>query len=179
VKLADTAIAGAVTIELEPLVDERGFFARTFCRREFEARGLESRIAQENISYNARRGTLRGLHYQIAPHEEVKVVSCLAGAIFDVIVDLRPASPSYGRWTAVELSAENRLRLYIPAGVAHGFQTLADHTTVGYQMSEFFAPAAARGVRWDDPTLAIPWPIVPPIISARDAAFEGFPCASS
>jgi dTDP-4-dehydrorhamnose 3,5-epimerase len=163
-----TPLAGAYLVELEPLADERGFFARSFCGEEFEARGLNGHIAQSNVSFNRRRGTLRGLHYQAAPHAEAKLVRCTQGAIWDVIVDLRADSPSYKRWHAVELSAENRRALYVPEGFAQGFQTLADSSEVLYLMSQFYRPDAARGVRWDDPALGIPWPIANPQLSDRD-----------
>ena len=143
----ETRLAGAYLIEPERIEDERGFFARTWCRDEFERHGLNPRLVQCNVSYNARRGTLRGMHYQAKPHEEAKLVRCTRGAIYDVIVDLRPDSPTYRQWVAAELTAENRRMLYIPEGFAHGFQTLADETEVFYQMSELFHPESARGVR--------------------------------
>jgi dTDP-4-dehydrorhamnose 3,5-epimerase len=167
----ETALSGAYVIDLEPLADERGFFARIWCAREFAARGLESRLVQCSISVNTCRGTVRGMHYQSAPHAEVKLVRCTRGAVFDAIIDLRPDSPTFGRHVAVELTAENRRMLYIPAGVAHGFQTLADGTEVYYQMSEFYAPETARGVRWNDPAFGIQWPITDPIILDRDRAY--------
>lgn len=173
-KLTALELAGAWLLEPEPLVDERGFFARTFCRDELARHGIEFAVAQTNLSYNRRRGTLRGLHYQAAPFEEQKVVSCAEGAIFDVIVDLRPGSPTRGRWLGVELSPMLRQSLLVPAGFAHGFQTLADDTLVSYLMSESYHPEASRGIRWDDPTLAITWPLPDPTLSPRDAAFGGF-----
>ncbi len=163
-----TPLAGACVVELEPVADDRGFFARAFCREEFEAHGLNPQLAQSNISFNRRRGTLRGLHYQAAPYAEAKLVRCTQGAIWDVIVDLRPDSPSYKRWHAVELSAGNRRALYVPEGFAQGFQTLADDSEVLYLMSQFYRPDAARGVRWDDPALGIAWPIADPQLSDRD-----------
>ena len=169
-----TPITGAVIIELTPLLDERGFFARSWCQGEFKAHGLETRIAQCNISYNARSGTLRGLHYQVAPSEEVKLVRCTRGAIHDVIVDLRPRSPSFKRWFAVELTASNRRMLYIPEGVAHGFVTLADDTEVFYQMSQPYDAACARGVRWDDPEFGIVWPVPIALMSERDRQHADF-----
>ena len=150
-----TGIGGVWVIEPERFEDERGFFARTWDTGEFEQRGLNGRLVQCSISHNGHRGTLRGLHYQAAPHEEAKLVRCTAGAIFDVAVDLRPDSPTYTRWFGVELSADNRLALYIPEGCAHGFLTLADDSEVMYQISELWAPDAARGVRWDDPAFRI------------------------
>jgi len=161
-------LAGAFLIELAPIGDERGFFARAWCRRELEEKGLETAIAQMNLSHNQSRGTLRGLHFQAPPHEEVKVVRVVRGEIWDVIVDLRPDSPTHLRHAAVILSAENRHALYVPRGVAHGFLTLADETEILYQISEFYKPEAARGYRFDDPTFAIPWPEPPTVISERD-----------
>ncbi len=160
-------------IELEQREDERGFFARSFCQHEFETHGLDPVVAQCNVSYNRKRGTVRGLHYQTTPHEEAKFVRCTRGAIWDVIVDLRENSATRRRWYAAELSAENRRALYVPRGFAHGFQTLADDTEVLYQMSEFYHPESARGVRWNSPELAISWPIEVAIVSPRDAAFPG------
>lgn len=155
---SETGLKGAFIIEPSKLEDERGFFARTWCQKEFEAKGLNSRLVQCDISFNVRKGTLRGLHYQAPPYEETKLVRCTMGAIYDVIADLRRDSPSFGQWVAVELTADNRRMLYVPAGFAHGFQTLADNTEVFYQMSEFYCPEYAKGVRWDDPALGIEWP---------------------
>jgi len=174
VRFEPTPLSGAWIVALEPHADERGFFARVWCAEEFGARGLETRVAQTSLSLNRRRGTLRGMHWQAAPHEETKVVRCVRGAMFDVIIDLRPASPTYARHFAVELSAENRLALYVPKGFAHGFQTLADDTEVLYQISEFYAPAAGRGARWNDPAFGIRWPIAEPILSARDRDYPDF-----
>lgn len=171
----ETELKGSYLIELEPAVDERGFFARTFCRHEFERHGLNPSVAQCNISYNRKRGTLRGMHYQAAPRGEVKLVHCIAGSVYDVIIDLRPDSATYGKWLAVELAAHSdRNMLYVPDGFAHGFQTLEDDTLVFYQMSEFYEPASARGIRWDDPGFAIRWPDIPPILSERDRSFSDF-----
>lgn len=162
-------LKNAFLIELERLEDDRGFFARTFCATEFARHGLTQTISQCNVSYNQRRDTLRGLHYQRPPHEEVKLLRCTRGAIFDVIVDLRPSSPTFKQWLDFELSADNRRMLYIPQGFAHGFQTLADHTELFYQMSTSYVPEGAHGIRWDDPDLAIEWPpAVTRVISARD-----------
>jgi len=161
-------------IEVERLTDERGFFARAWCQREFAEHGLNPRLVQCNISYNPRRGTLRGMHYQAVPHSEAKLVRCTRGAIYDVIVDLRSDSPSYLRHFGVDLTAEGREMLYVPEGVAHGFLTLEDETEVFYQMSEFYAPEAARGVRWNDPAFGIRWPIEVAVISPRDAAYPDF-----
>lgn len=170
----ETALRGAFVIEPEPLADDRGFFARVWCAREFAAHGLETRIAQCSISLNTRRGTLRGMHYQERPYAEVKLVRCTRGAAFDVIIDLRPDSPTFLQHAAVELTADNRRMLYIPQGCAHGFQTLADDTEVLYQMSEFYAPSAGRGVRWNDPAFGIRWPIGDPILLERDRRYPDF-----
>ncbi len=167
-------VAGAFLIEPEPILDERGFFARLWCQREFEERGLVGRIAQCSQSFNARKGTLRGLHYQLAPHAEVKVVSCLKGAIYDVIVDLRPGSPTLKRHAAVTLTSANRRMAYIPEGCAHGFQTLEDGSEVLYLLSEFYRPDRARGVRWDDPAFNIPWPPGERILNERDRSYPDF-----
>lgn len=170
-----TPLAGAYAVELERLEDERGFFARSFCRDEFRSRGLASVVAQCNVSWNPRRGTLRGLHFQAAPHEEAKLVRCTRGAIWDVIVDLREGSPTRLRWHALELTAENRTALYVPEGLAHGFQTLSDDAEVLYQMSVPYHADLARGVRWDDPRIGIRWPLADPIVSARDRAYPLLP----
>jgi dTDP-4-dehydrorhamnose 3,5-epimerase len=170
-----TELAGTVVVELQPRDDERGFFARFFCRREFAEHGLELEVAQANLAFNRRRGTLRGLHYQAPPHEESKLVRCVRGALYDVVVDLRPGSPTFRRWLAVELTAENRRLLYVPAGVAHGYQTLVDETEAMYLHSAFHAPEAERGVRWDDPAFGIEWPEVDErVISAKDRAWPDF-----
>jgi dTDP-4-dehydrorhamnose 3,5-epimerase len=155
---AESPLNGAWLIEPERREDFRGFFARTFCQNEFAEKGLQTQFVQCSVSYNRREGTLRGMHFQAAPAEETKLVRCTRGAIFDVIIDLRRDSPTYKRHLAVELSAENGKELYIPEGFAHGFQTLEDGTEVFYQMTEFFAPEFARGVRWDDPAFGISWP---------------------
>jgi dTDP-4-dehydrorhamnose 3,5-epimerase len=167
-------LAGVYLIEPERREDERGFFARTWCQQEFEAHGLEPRLAQCSISYNRRAGTLRGMHLQTRPHEEVKVVRCTAGAIHDVLLDLRRESPTYLRWMAADLTADNRHALYVPAGIAHGFQTLTDHSEVFYQISEFYHPECASGVRWDDPLFGIPWPLPDPILSEKDKAYPDY-----
>jgi dTDP-4-dehydrorhamnose 3,5-epimerase len=170
-----TPLDGAWLIELDLLGDERGWFARTFDADEFLARGMNPEIAQCNASFNARRGTLRGLHYQAEPHGESKLVRCVRGAVFDVAVDLRPASATYRRWHGAELSAENRLAFYIPEGLAHGFQTLTDDSEVLYQMGSAYVPDSARGVRFDDPAFAIEWPGADSrIVSERDSAFPDF-----
>lgn len=168
-KFTETELTGAFIIEPERLEDERGFFARAFCEREFAAHGLETRFVQCSISFNRRKGTLRGMHYQAPPHEETKTVRCTSGAIYDVIIDLRPDSATYRKWIGVELSAENHRTLYIPRGFAHGFQTLTDNCEVFYQMSQFYASQAARTKRWDAPDFRIRWPLDPSIMSRRDA----------
>jgi dTDP-4-dehydrorhamnose 3,5-epimerase len=167
-------LKGAFIIEPERLTDERGFFARIWCNREFQAHGLNSHLAQANISYNRVKGTLRGMHYQAHPHEEVKLVRCTMGAVYDVIVDLRGESSTFLQWEAVELHARNRLMLYIPEGFAHGFMTLADEAEVEYYMSESYAPDCARGVRWNDTSIAIRWPLEPRVISPRDLDYPDF-----
>lgn len=167
-KFVETALPGACVIEMEPIRDERGFFARSFCREEFAAHGLNPGLVQCSVSFNEKRGTLRGMHWQAKPHEEAKLVRCTLGAIYDVILDLRPDSPAFRHWIAVELSAENHRALYIPEGCAHGFQTLADNSEVFYQMSGFYHPGCARGVRWDDPAFGIEWPVAEPILSRKD-----------
>ena len=173
--ITETKLKGVFLIDLERKEDERGFFARTWCRNEFEQRGLNPRLVQCSVSFNKHKGTLRGLHYQAAPHEEAKLVRCTRGAIHDVAVDLRPDSPTYLRWTAAELTAANGRALYVPEGCAHGFQTLADDSEVLYQISEFYCPESARGARWDDPAFGIEWPpAVRRILSERDAAYPDY-----
>jgi dTDP-4-dehydrorhamnose 3,5-epimerase len=167
-------LQGAYLIEPERREDERGFFARTWCEREFAAHGLNANLVQCSVSFNKKRGTLRGMHYQVAPHEEAKVVRCTMGAIFDVVIDLRKSSATFKEWVAVELTAENHKMLYIPEGFAHGFQTLTDNTEVFYQMSAFYNPESARGVRWDDKTFQIAWRQEICAISPRDSAFGDF-----
>jgi dTDP-4-dehydrorhamnose 3,5-epimerase len=169
---AETELKGAFVLEREPAHDERGFFARMWCQKEFAARGLNSSFVQASVSFNRARGTLRGLHYQAAPYAEAKLVHCIRGAIYDVIVDLRPDSISYRYWVAVELSADNGRMLYIPEGVAHGFQTLRDDTEVCYYITEFHTPGTERGVRWNDPLLNVQWPEVEHrIMSEKDRAW--------
>jgi len=171
-RFTKTPLDGVLIVELDLLEDERGFFARSFCRNEFQDLGLDPTVAQHNVSFNRKRGTLRGLHYQAMPHEEAKLVRCTRGAIWDVIVDVREDSATRYRWFSVELNAENHRGLYIPRGFAHGFQTLADDTEVFYQMSEFYHPEAARGLRWDDPRIGLDWPIGNPVISPRDLSYQ-------
>lgn len=170
----ETFLNGAFVIEPEKREDVRGFFARTFCQREFAERGLETAVAQSSISFSPRKGTLRGMHYQAAPFEEVKLIRCTMGRIHDVIVDLRPESPTYRKHFALQLSAENRKMLYVPRAFAHGFQTLEDNTEVCYQMSEFYSPEHARGVRWNDPAFGIVWPLAERLIHERDQSYPDF-----
>jgi dTDP-4-dehydrorhamnose 3,5-epimerase len=174
VKFLPLELPGVFLIEPEPLADDRGFFARTWCSREFADHGLVTAIAQCSLSYNRRKGTLRGMHYQAPPHEEVKIVRCTAGAIYDVVIDLRPGSPTRGRWLGVELSAANRRQIYVPAGFAHGFQALVDDTEVFYQISQFYHPESARGLRYDDPAFGIRWPLGDLTVSERDLSFPEF-----
>ena len=169
-----TPLKGAYVIDPERHTDERGFFARTWCQQEFEAHGLNPVLVQCNISYNYRKGTLRGMHYQVAPHAEEKLVRCTAGAIYDVIVDLRADSHTFKHWFAMELSFENRRMLYLPAGLAHGFLTLTDGAEVFYQMSEFYMSECARGIRWNDPTFGIRWPHEVTMISEQDRIYPDF-----
>lgn len=164
----ETALKGAFIIEPRLIHDERGFFARTWSQEEFLQHGLNPRVVQNNISLNKRRGTLRGLHFQVEPYQEAKLVHCTAGSMFDVIVDLRENSPTFRKWIAIELSSRNRLMVYVPENFAHGFQTLEDDTEVAYQISQSYDPASARGLRWDDPSLGIKWPLPVTAISERD-----------
>lgn len=173
-KFSPTRLAGAWIIDIEPVGDERGFFARVWCREELEKQGLNTSLAQCSISFNKKRGTLRGMHYQARPHEEAKLVRCTRGAIYDVIVDLRPESVTYKQWIGIELSAENRRMLYVPAGFAHGFQSLADDTEVFYQISTTYRPESARGVRWNDPAFGIEWPQEVRVISEKDRRYPDF-----
>jgi dTDP-4-dehydrorhamnose 3,5-epimerase len=173
-KFIQTKFIGAFLIELQRAKDERGFFARSFCRKEFEMHGLNPAVAQCNTSFNHAIGTLRGMHYQLEPCREVKLVRCISGAIHDVIIDLRPTSPTYRGWEGFELSAENRRALYVPESFAHGYLTLADNTEVFYQVSEFYSPDYERGIRWNDPAFMIHWPITPRIISSKDASHPNF-----
>lgn len=173
-KIRRTDLAGLYVVDIEHLDDERGFFARSFCRDEFAREGLVADIAQCSISFNRTKGTLRGMHYQEAPHAETKLVRCTRGAIFDVALDLRPDSPTFRKWFAAELTDTNRHALYVPQGFAHGFQTLTDDSEVFYQITPAYVPAAARGVRWNDPAFAISWPLDHPILSPRDAAYPDF-----
>jgi dTDP-4-dehydrorhamnose 3,5-epimerase len=170
----DIKIRGAFEIHVEAKPDERGFFARTWCQEEFEKRGLNPRLVQCSISFSVRKGTLRGMHYQADPYAEAKLVRCTQGAIYDVVIDLRPKSPTFKTWIAVDLTAEKRNMVYIPEGCAHGFLTMADESEVLYQMSEIYNPGSARGVRWDDPTFQIVWPAKVEVISERDRTYPDF-----
>ena len=167
----ESPLLGAYVVELDRFTDERGFFARAYCAEEFAARGLGPELRQCSVSYNAHQGTLRGLHYQDAPHEEHKLVRCTAGAVCDVIVDIRSASPTYRQWFSAELSADNRRSVFIPPGFAHGFVSLTDHAEVYYMISVAHAPQFSRGLRWNDPAFGIAWPLLPTVICARDAAY--------
>ena len=169
-----TRLAGVKLIDLEPAVDERGFFARTFCAREFAAQGLETNFVQHSMSRTLVKGAVRGMHFQRAPHQEVKLVRCIKGAICDVLIDIRPESPTYLAWEAYALSAEDRRQLYVPAGVAHGFQTLMPETEVGYLISQYYAPAAGAGIRHDDPAFSIAWPLPVADLSAKDRSWPDF-----
>ena len=171
-RFRELALHDVFALDAEPFVDERGSFTRTFCVDEFGARGLEPRVAQCSISVNDRSGTLRGMHLQLAPFEETKLVRCTRGAVFDVVVDLRPGSPTVGEWLALELRADGGRAVYVPTGCAHGFLVLEDDTEVEYLISAVYAPEHARGIRWDDPAIAIEWPFVPTIVSERDRSFE-------
>ncbi|MEW6183467.1 MAG: dTDP-4-dehydrorhamnose 3,5-epimerase [Bacillota bacterium] len=173
-RFKETPLKGAYIVELEPIRDERGFFARSFCQKEFSEHGLNSEIVQCNISSNKRKGTIRGMHYQESPHEEIKIVTCIKGSIYDVIIDLRPDSPTYCKWFASELSATDFKMLYVPKGFAHGFQTLEDDSIVFYQMSELYHPECARGVRWDDPAFKIDWATSVRVISDKDKHYPDF-----
>jgi len=173
-RFTETTLPGAYIIELDTFEDERGYFARTFCQKEFNGMGLQDAFVQSNISYNNKKGTLRGMHYQAEPFGEVKVVSCMTGEIYDVIIDLRPESNTYCKWFSVLLSAKNGRALYVPKGFAHGFQTLRDNSVVHYQMGEFYHPESARGIRWNDPLFRITWPLQVKTISEKDNSYPDF-----
>lgn len=170
----ETKLSGIFEIHLEPNCDERGFFSRTWCEKEFKNHGLNSTVVQCNVSFNVKKGTLRGVHFQGAPYGEAKVVRCTSGAIYDVVLDLRPLSTTFKKWISVTLTAANRHMLFIPEGCAHGFLTLEDNTEVSYQMSEFYHPESARGVRWNDPAFQIAWPEKIEVISERDRTYPDF-----
>ena len=176
----ETKLSGVFEIHLEPAHDSRGFFARSWCQKEFENRGLDPRVVQCNVSFNQRKGTLRGMHYQASPNAEAKLVRCTSGSVYDVVIDLRPQSPTFKQWIAAVLSSVQRNMIYVPKGCAHGFLTLEDNTEVFYQMSEFYSPESVGGVRWDDPAFQIVWPAEVEVISERDrtyADFEPLQCA--
>lgn len=170
----ETAIAGALVIDVEPRGDHRGFFARLWCEEEFGARGLSTRFVQANMSRSEHRGTLRGLHLQAAPHAEAKLVRCTRGAIHDVVVDLRPDSPTYRKWTGTELSAGNHRMLYVPEGCAHGFQALTDDVEVFYPVTAGYAPESERGYRYDDPAFGVEWPLAVTVISEKDRSWPAY-----
>ncbi len=170
-KFIETPLKDSYIIEIEPIADERGFFARTWCENEFKKRGLNPKIVQCNISFNNKKGTLRGMHYQAKPHEEAKLVRCTRGSIYDVIIDLREDSSSYKQWFGIELNQENNKMLYIPEGFAHGFQTLENNSEVFYQMSNFYYPESSKGVSYKDPCLKISWPLEITLISEKDRLF--------
>lgn len=176
-RLSPLALAGVMLVETEPALDERGLFARTYCREEFARHGIHGDLVQCSVSWNARRGTLRGLHLQLAPSAEGKLVRCVRGRLLDVVLDLRPGSASFLRHAALELDGASRRAVYIPPGCAHGFQTLEDDTEVLYSMSDYYQPALAAGVRWDDPAFGIRWPVTDPILSPRDAVYPDFDAA--
>ena len=170
----ETTLRQAFIIDQEKIEDERGYFARSWCQREFEEKGMASKFVQCSFSYSKKKGTLRGMHYQAPPFEECKLVRCTAGAIYDVIIDLRPWSPTFTQHVGVNLTAQNHRMLYVPQGFAHGFQTLEDHSEVYYQISEFYAPDSSKGVRWNDPVFGIQWPVEEIIISKRDQGYPDF-----
>jgi dTDP-4-dehydrorhamnose 3,5-epimerase len=170
----ETKLKGAFIIEPERQEDERGFFARTFCQEEFKAHGLNPNLVQCSISFNKKKGTVRGMHCQVAPYQETKLVRCTQGAIYDVIIDLRSDSLTFKKWLAADLTAENRRMFYIPKGFAHGFQTLKDNTEVHYQMSEFYHPESFKGIRWDDSTFNVKWPLSSTVISEKDLSYPDF-----
>jgi len=176
-KIIPTPLAGAWVLEPEKMQDERGFFARAFCVKEMGEAGLETGVVQANVSFNHRKGTLRGLHFQKSPFEETKIVRCTRGAIFDVMVDLRPDSPTLGEWFGAELTEDNHRLLYIPKRFAHGFQTLRDDAEIMYMVTQFYTPSHASGLPWDDPAFGIRWPVTDPILSPRDAVYPDFDAA--
>ena len=173
-RFLDTSLNGLVIVDPAPVTDERGAFTRVWCATEFREAGLRTRVVQCNVSTNTARGTLRGMHYQCEPHGEIKIVRCTSGVVFDVVIDLRPDSPTFCRWEGLELTSASGRMLYIPEGLAHGFQTLTDDATLEYQMSEYYAPDHARGVRWDDPLFGVNWPLPVSRISPRDASYSDF-----
>jgi dTDP-4-dehydrorhamnose 3,5-epimerase len=178
-RFTETHLSGAFIIEPEKFEDDRGFFARTFCQKEFAAHNLIGEVAQCSVSFNRKKGTLRGMHYQVAPFEESKLIRCIRGSLYDVIIDLRPESPTFKQYVAAVLSAENGKMLYVPEGFAHGFETLEDGSEVFYQISKSYSPEHARGVRWNDPAFGIQWPEAPTIILERDRNYPDFTCERS
>lgn len=170
--VSETELKGAFIVELERREDRRGFFALSWSQKEFESLGLSSLLVECNISFNSKKGTLRGMHFQVAPYAQAKLVRCTSGSVYDVIIDLREDSPTFKQWSAVELTAENHKALYVPEGFAHGFQTLEDRTEILYQMSEIYAPECSRGIRWNDPLFSVEWPPAERIIIDRDNSFE-------
>lgn len=174
-KLTELKLKGLFLVEMSPHRDERGFFARSWCAREFAEAGLDKNLVQCNVSFNTQRGILRGMHFQKKPHEEAKLVRCTRGRIFDVAVDIRPDSPTYGQWHGLELSADNHRALYIPGGFAHGFQTLEDNSEVFYQMGEFYHPESQGGLLWNDEDVGIQWPLPDPLLSPRDQMHPKLP----
>jgi dTDP-4-dehydrorhamnose 3,5-epimerase len=173
-KFTKTELKGAYIIELNKIEDKRGFFARSWCKKEFEEHGLNSNAAQTNVSYNLRKGTLRGMHFQDEPYAETKLVRCTRGAIYDVIIDLRPDSVTYKKWLGVELSADNGKMLYVPENFAHGFQTLKDDTEVTYQVTQYYTPGYEKGIRWNDPAFRIDWPVTVAVISEKDENWQDY-----
>jgi dTDP-4-dehydrorhamnose 3,5-epimerase len=177
-KFNETGLQGAIIVEIEKLQDQRGFFARSWCKREFEQYGLDASLVQANVSYNHRKGTLRGMHFQVEPHGETKLVRCTQGAIYDVIIDLRQDSPTYRKWVGVELTADNFRMLFVPKMFAHGFQTLAEESVVTYQVGQFYTPGSERGIRFDDPAFQIQWPLEVGVISDKDKSWPDFTSAT-
>lgn len=173
-RYTETPIDGVLVVDVEPVEDHRGFFARTYCEEEFRRRGLETHFAQSSIAFSVRKGTLRGMHYQRDPHAEVKLVRCTRGGVYDVVIDLRPHSPTFRHWFAAELTAANRRMLYVPKGLAHGYLTLEDETEIAYQMSAPYHPEAAAGVRFDDPAFGVHWPHEVTVIAERDRTYPDF-----
>jgi dTDP-4-dehydrorhamnose 3,5-epimerase len=171
---SETNLKGAYVIEIKKIEDDRGFFGRSFCRREMEEHGLKSDVMQANTSFSHKKGTLRGIHYQVPPYEEAKLIRCVRGSIFDVIIDLREGSPTFMKWTGVELNADNYKMVYVPEGFAHGFLSLEDNTEVYYNVTAFYTPGAERGIRWNDPAFNIEWPLEPVVISKKDREHPDF-----
>ena len=173
-KFTETKLKGAFIVEIEKIADDRGFFGRSWCLKEFEARGLTSRVVQTNVSSNRKKATLRGMHYQIAPYQESKLIRCTRGAIYDVIIDLRPESPTYKKWTGVELTADNYGLFFVPEDFAHGFITLVDNTEITYQVSQFYTPGSEKGIRFNDPAFNIQWPLEVSVISEKDRTWPDY-----